>query len=107
MADIESKVRSILESWGFSVEKIPETNRPGGQTPDFIVNDALSTYFVEVKTRQDDPAKMPRRDELLMRGELFEELLPLARSNTVSRSLSDFPTLEKSGFQNSLLRRYF
>lgn len=83
MIDIESTIKGVLESWGFSVEKIPESTRQGEQTPDFVVNDAESFYILEVKTREDDPAETAKRDETLQLGALFAEHIPLVRRNTL------------------------
>jgi hypothetical protein len=89
MIDIESAIKGILESWGFSIEKIPESTRQGEQTPDFVVKDAESFYILEVKTREDDPAQTAKRNETLQLGALFAEHLPLVRRNTVSGIVRD------------------
>ena len=79
--DVEDAVRATLETWGFRVEKIPETDVP---TPDFIVCDDSAAYLVEVKTRGDDPALTRARDQVLRRGEVFTESLALVRHNRIS-----------------------
>ncbi|MBI4972224.1 MAG: hypothetical protein HZC16_00205 [Candidatus Omnitrophica bacterium] len=84
MEDIESRAKHFLESWGFSVEKIPESKRHGKKTPDFLVTDETSVYIVEVKTREDDPAETLRLNQTLKDGKLFEAALPLVRNKTVS-----------------------
>lgn len=76
MEDIESRARHILESWGFSVEKIPQSKQDGEKTPDFLVSDATSVYIIEVKKREDDPAETVRRDKTLKDGKLYELYLP-------------------------------
>lgn len=89
MADIEYRAKHVLESWGFSVEKIPESKLHGKKTPDFLVTDSTSTYIIEVKTRADDPAETVRRNQTLKDGKLFESSLPLIRNNTVSGIVRD------------------
>lgn len=72
MDESESAVMRTLQSWGFSVEKLPESSVAEEQTPDFKVIDPQSTYIVEVKTRGDDLAELEERNRILNLGEVFE-----------------------------------
>lgn len=44
----EHKVRNYMRSLGFTVTKIPEHSQ---QTPDFVVEDGISQYVIEVKDK--------------------------------------------------------
>ena len=87
--DLEPAVKDVLESWGFSVEKIPESSRTGEKTPDFKVRDRAVEYILELKTRRDDPEREVARTRTLTCGELFEEHMPLVRRNTIAGIIRD------------------
>lgn len=44
-------VRELLNLNGFNVELVRETNH---KTPDLLVTDAISTYLIEVKSKNSD-----------------------------------------------------
>jgi len=89
MIDREPDVKRVLEEWGFSVEKIPESMHSGVKTPDYIVRDSGTTYVLEVKTRNDDPSETIERHATLDRGELYAEHIPIVRTNTTSGIIRD------------------
>ncbi|MEW8201963.1 MAG: hypothetical protein AB2697_23090 [Candidatus Thiodiazotropha endolucinida] len=77
----EEFVIEVLKSMGFEVEQI-ETGE--GKTPDFLVRDSNSSYLVELKTKYSDPSVLEEREEVLSKGEVFQEETPVARRNRIS-----------------------
>lgn len=77
----EEFVVEFLKSLGFGVTQI---ERGEDKTPDFLVHRNSASYLIELKTKYSDPAILEEREEVLARGEIFQEETPLARRNRIS-----------------------
>jgi len=77
----EEFIIQILEHWGLSVEKIPESEHP---TPDFIATAENSSYLIELKTKSSNPEVVEQRESVLDAGEIFKEHTPMERRNRLS-----------------------
>jgi hypothetical protein len=82
----EEYVKAILEDKGAQVVLITRTS---DRTPDFDVQFSGTRYIVEVKTREEDKARVQTRHETLARGEVHGESQELKRKNTISRIIDD------------------
>jgi hypothetical protein len=87
--DIEQAIGEQLKQWGFSIEKIPESTVSGEKRPDYKVWLENETYLVEVKSREDDLDESEKRNDVLSKGEIYSEHIPLVRKNTISGIVRD------------------
>ena len=83
----EDFLKKVLESIEFKVQKIQTKNT---RTPDFLVTDNDGEkYLIELKTKYDDPVYLEERNEVLNRGEIFEDHTPIKRGNRISGIIKD------------------
>lgn len=78
-----------MKSWGFSVEKIPESNEHKTKTPDFFVKDANHSYLIELKEKEDDLLELKHKSDVLKSGDIFGKSISVKRNNTVSGIIRD------------------
>lgn len=82
----EAFIEQGLRSLGFSVTRIAESRN---KSPDFLVKDPVHTYLVELKDKFPDAAKLEQRNEVLSRGQTYEEQQSTGYNNAVSAVIRD------------------
>ncbi|MCF7981748.1 MAG: hypothetical protein K9K86_07160 [Pseudomonadales bacterium] len=87
--NIEEAIGLQMKEWGFSVEKIPESDVKGEKRPDFKVTCAGEIFLIEVKSREDDKNEVIEKKKTLEQGEIYGQHKPLVRKNTVSGIIRD------------------
>ena len=81
----EKFVKLALSDLGFNVEKIPEQEF---EQPDFIVEDSLDKYLIEVKSLQPNEDILFARDAKLECGEVYSEAYTLERQSSFTKKVS-------------------
>lgn len=81
MEGLEEWFSSVISSFGFHVEKIPESS---SESPDFFVTDGSDRYLIELKTKLDSDDLVAERQEVLEKGEMYQRTTVLERTNTIS-----------------------
>jgi hypothetical protein len=81
----EQYAKLVLEDKGAVVTPIPRTS---DKTPDFDVQFGAH-YIIEVKTREEDQARVQERHATLARGEVHGDHAELQRKNTTSGIIED------------------
>ena len=79
---MEEYVLELIKAWGFSAEKIEENNKE--KRPDFLVQDDLSAYVIELKEREDNPELIDEINRKTDAGDLHVRISPLTPSDTVA-----------------------
>lgn len=87
--NIEEAIGAQMKEWGFSVEKIPESEKKGDKRPDYEVTVDGSTFLIEVKSREDDKNEVVEREKTLEKGEIYGQHKALVRKNTLSGIIRD------------------
>ena len=92
---MEDEILSVIESWGFEVEKINESNRQ--KTPDFYVSDEDSAYLIELKEKGDNPDQIANIDSKISSGEVHMQSITLKPTNKIGRVIEKAKSQLKSG----------
>ena len=79
--DYESLIQQFFESLGYHVEKIPEGD---DKSPDFLIEDGVSFYLLELKTKFPSEEQVEQRRKALDAGEAHLVIEPISRLNTLS-----------------------
>jgi len=85
-AEAESMCQATLEAGEFTVRRIP---RSISRTPDFVANDGVHCYVIEVKTKLDDVHEMSNRRGVLVSGGIHEHKGKLEKANVMSGIVCD------------------
>ena len=82
MSDHQEKQLAIklLESWGYSVEEIPEG---GSKVADLRATLDAETLILEVKHKSDDPAETSRMERKILAGGVAQRAVPLTRRDRI------------------------
>lgn len=81
---IKAECNKLFEYYGFVVKEVPTKNT---QTPDLFMyhNDRLEEkYLLEIKTKEDDPSFLEKREKELQSGLIFKDYKILVANNTIS-----------------------
>lgn len=82
----EQLVTLILEHLGASVRKVPHAN---DRTPDFIASIGGVKYLIELKAKEENPAREAKRSATLDRGEIAEDHDTVGRKNVIAGLVAD------------------
>jgi hypothetical protein len=87
--NIEEAIGLQMKNWGFSVEKISESDIKGEKRPDYEVMCDGDIYLIEVKSREDDKNEVIEKKKILEKGKIYGQHKALIRKNTVSGIIRD------------------
>ena len=82
----EQLVTLILEHLGAQVRKIPHAS---GRTPDFVATIQGVRYLIELKAKEEDPAREGRRNAVLSSGNIAEDHDTVGRKNVIAGLVAD------------------
>ena len=77
----EQETLEFLSRIGLEISKIDEGKE---KSPDFLVKCENHTYLIELKEKFTDPNYLKSREKTLLRGDIFEEILPAGRKKRIS-----------------------
>jgi len=79
-------IKQFLPKLGFSADEIPVGN---GQRADLRIADDKDVYHIEVKEKYDSEEDVRKRRDALATGDVYPEVAPLWKNNTISGILRD------------------
>jgi len=82
--DAEEYVIGVLGSMGINAEKIPESD---SDSPDFIASYGKTKLLVELKTKTDDLEKLKTREEILARGDIYNDSTEITHQKTIAKRI--------------------
>jgi len=71
----EEKIASTIQAWGFDCHRIEEAT---DKRADFLVSDGTQSYFIELKTKYESPARSALRSVHFKSEEVFADALELS-----------------------------
>lgn len=82
-AKLKSQIAATLEDLGFDVQQLEE--REIEKTPDLLVETNRQRFLIEIKEKEDDPARAEREAAIAREGGMAERYEYWGPRNTVSR----------------------
>ncbi len=77
----EPAIIEFFSTHGFEIQKISEGDE---QRPDFLAQDEQYAYLIELKTKFESEEKVQQRKEVLLKGEIYGDSIPVASNNRLS-----------------------
>lgn len=85
----EQLLASVCKGWGFSLQKIKESNVSGEKRADYLIQDEESDYLCEVKDKLDDTDDLREFFEELKSGKVVGRKTPIDITPSISKKIRE------------------